>query len=193
MAPPGRHRPAHQRAGSSRVPPREGAGDPDLRRIVPIHLTGQLTREVLSAHSILMTTITSAHATTAASAASLFDRWSDIATWPGWIADVEWARLDGPFAEDTTGVREPRRGPLTKFVIEQLDTERAYVDVSILPGARLAFSHVVTASAGGGCTIDPEITLRGPLRALWERVLGKGLRSTAQRELDCLVALVESR
>jgi hypothetical protein len=118
-----------------------------------------------------MTTITSAHATTAASAASLFDRWSDIATWPGWNADVEWARLDGPFAEDTTGVREPRRGPL----------------------ARLAFSHVVTASAGGGCTIDPEITLRGPLRALWERVLGKGLRSTAQRELDCLVALVESR
>jgi len=98
----------------------------------------------------------------------------------------EWA-ASTPFAEDTTGSASPT-GTLTKFVIEQLDT-RGLRHVSILR-RRLAFSHVVTASAGGGCTMTPRSHARTSRRSGTRAAKGCEARAA---ELDCLVALVESR
>jgi len=140
----------------------------------------------------MTTLVISARTTSAVPPSAFFDRWADMATWPEWSADVEWARLEGPFAVGTTGVLKPKKGPKTKFVIEQLDPDRAYVDVSRLPGARLAFSHLVTTHAGGGCSIDVTISMSGPLAWLWTLLLAKGFRETTQSDLDQLVALAEA-
>jgi hypothetical protein len=113
-----------------------------------------------------------------------------MATWPEWNADTEWVRLDGPFVEGATGVLKPKGGPKVPFVVASL-TDREFVDVSRLVGARLTFDHQIAPTAEG-CRIDVRVTIRGPLARIWVLILGKGFRATLQPDLDRLVALVEA-
>ena len=139
-----------------------------------------------------MTTITTAHASSTASPAAFFARWADMATWPEWNADTDWVRLDGPFVEGATGVLKPSGGPKVRFVVQRLVPDEEFVDVSLLPGARLTFAHHVAARPGGGCEVDVTISIAGPLCWVWSRVLGGGFRATAQADLDRLVAVAEA-
>jgi hypothetical protein len=113
-------------------------------------------------------------------------------TWPEWNADTEWVRLDGPFSEGSTGVLKPKGGPKVKFVIARLVPEREFVDVSLLFGARLTFAHAVSQQPNGGCAIDIAVTIDGPLRWLWSRILGGGFKQSAQPDLERLVAVAEA-
>jgi len=139
-----------------------------------------------------MTIITAAYASSTAPPEPFFDRWADMATWPEWNLDTEWVRLDGPFVAGATGALKPRGGPKVRFVVERLVPGREFVDVSRLFGARLTFAHHVTERPQGGCEIKVTVAMAGPLRALWTRILGGGLRASAQGDLDRLVAAVEA-
>jgi hypothetical protein len=138
-----------------------------------------------------MIKVGSAQVSSVAEPAAFFARWADMPGWSEWNADTEWARLDGPFVVGATGQLKPKGGPKVRFVIERLVPDREFVDVSLLFGARLTFDHQVRTTPTGGCVIDVTITLTGPLSRLWNLILGKGLRDSAQPDLDRLVALVE--
>jgi uncharacterized membrane protein len=130
--------------------------------------------------------------TSTAPPAAFFERWADMATWPEWNLDVEWVRLDGQFAQGATGTLKPKGGPKTRFVVESLVQDKEFVDVSRLAGARLTFAHHVTEAAGGGCTVQVQISMSGPLAWLWERLLGKGLRTSVQSDLERLARIAEA-
>ena len=135
--------------------------------------------------------IASASVTSSAPAAAFFERWADTATWPEWNTDTAWVRLDGPFATGTTGRLKPKGGPAVRFVVERL-TADAFVDVSRLVGARLTFDHrVQILAAGGGTRVDVTVTLTGPLRRLWNAILGSGIAASVQPDLDRLAAACE--
>lgn len=138
-----------------------------------------------------MITITHAHITSTAPPAAFFARWSDVARWPEWNSDIEWVRLDGPFAQGSTGELKPKGGPKVSFVIDRLVPEREFVDVSKLFGARLTFVHQL-APLEGGSTVEVEVTIAGPLARLWTRVLGSGLRASAQPDLERLAEAAEA-
>jgi hypothetical protein len=139
-----------------------------------------------------MTSIASAHVSSAAPPSAFFERWGDMRTWPEWNADTEWVRLDGPFVQGARGVLKPKSGPKVNFRVERLVPDREFVDVSYLVGARLTFRHVVTANRDGGCSVDVEISMSGPLAPLWRLALAKGFRNTAQADLDRLAAVAEA-
>ena len=135
-----------------------------------------------------MITVAEAETSCSAPPSAFFARWADIATWPEWNTDTEWARLDGPFATGSTGVLKPRGGPRVKFVIGSLVPDREFTDVSLLAGARLTFRHAVEVSQQGGSRVRVTVTLSGPLGWFWKIVLGKGLRTSVQPDLDRLAA-----
>jgi hypothetical protein len=137
-----------------------------------------------------MTTLATAQADSTATPDYFFARWADMATWPEWNSDTEWVRLDGPFATGSTGVLKPKGGPKVKFAIGSL-TDSEFVDVSLLFGAKLTFAHAIHA-AGGRTTVAVVISMTGPMAWFWRLALGKGLRSSVQRDLDALVATVEA-
>ncbi|WP_042425917.1 SRPBCC family protein [Streptacidiphilus anmyonensis] len=126
-----------------------------------------------------------------AAPAAFFGRWADMATWPEWNADTEWVRLDGPFAPGGTGVLKPKGGPRTKFVITEL-TDRVFVDVSLLVGARLTFRHAIEPTRDGGSEVSVTVTLSGPLARVWNLVLGKGIAQSLDRDLAALARAAES-
>jgi hypothetical protein len=139
-----------------------------------------------------MREIAEAEARSTAPPAAFFARWADMATWPEWNTDTEWVRLDGPFVTGSTGVLKPKGGPKVKFVLDSVVPEREFVDVSLLLGARLTFRHVVERLDDGGSLIRVDVTMSGPLRWLWARILGKGFRASLQPDLDRLVVTAES-
>lgn len=149
-----------------------------------------LALELVSAHTKTMTTLAAATITSAALPSAFFARWADMATWPQWNADTEWARLDGPFATGSTGVLKPKGGPKVKFVIAKLTADE-FTDVSRLLGARLTFEHHV-AVVPKGTRVRVAVSLTGPLAFLWNAILGKGIKDTLQRDLDALAAVAEA-
>ncbi|MFZ1063327.1 MAG: SRPBCC family protein [Acidimicrobiales bacterium] len=137
-----------------------------------------------------MTIIATAAAQSIAPPSAFFERWRDVATWPEWNHDTEWVRLDGPFVEHATGVLKPKGGPKVRFVIERLVDGEEFVDVSMMPGAKLRFEHRVRAMETG-CALEVTISISGPLARIWRRVLGSGFVKNAQPDLDRLVAVAE--
>jgi hypothetical protein len=138
-----------------------------------------------------MTAICTASATSSAAPATFFARWADMSTWPEWDGAVVWARRDGPFAAGTTGALKPRGGPKVSFVIETLEPDREFTDVSSMPGARLRIRHLVSTD-GGATRVDIEVSMEGPLAWIWRRAIGRGVASSTPEGLANLVALAEA-
>ncbi|MFI9722893.1 SRPBCC family protein [Streptomyces sp. NPDC052396] len=139
-----------------------------------------------------MMTLGTAQISSAAAPAAFFAHWADMATWPEWNADTEWARLDGPFTQGSTGALKPKGGPRTKFVIDVL-TENEFTDVSLLLGAKLTFRHLVETDEAGTTVVRVTASLAGPLAWMWNMILGKGIGATLQRDLDALKAAAEAK
>lgn len=139
-----------------------------------------------------MTTLATTHVTSPAAPEAFFERWADMATWPEWNGDTEWVRLDGPFAAGSTGRLKPKGGPSVPFVIERLVPGREFVDVTRLLGARLTFDHQVSRTPDGRTRVDVTVTLTGPLRLLWQAILGKGIVATLQADAEALARVAES-
>jgi hypothetical protein len=146
----------------------------------------------MRAYYLYMITIAETEAQSTAAPAGFFRKWGDMATWPEWNLDTQWVRLDGPFETGSRGVLKPKGGPKVKFVIESLVPDREFVDVSLLVGARLTFRHMVEPLPEGGCRVRVTVTMAGPLRWLWFKILGSGLQASLQPDLDRLVAAVEA-
>ena len=137
-----------------------------------------------------MATIAHAAVTSSAPPAAFFAQWADMARWPEWNLDTAWVRLDGPFVEGATGQLKPKGGPTVRFVVARLVDGEEFTDVSTLVGARLTFRHLVDAEPGR-TTVSVEATLTGPLAPLWRLVLGKGVRTSMQPDLDRLAERAE--
>ncbi|MVU81146.1 hypothetical protein GPX89_28360 [Nocardia sp. ET3-3] len=137
-----------------------------------------------------MTQIAEATATSTATPAAFFAKWADMGTWQEWNSDTEWAKLDGPFEQGATGVIKPKGGPKTKFVVTKL-TDTEFIDSSKLIGARLIFAHHVVTD-GERTTVTVRISMEGPLRALWTKILGGDLAASVQADVDALVAAAEA-
>lgn len=133
-----------------------------------------------------MTDIAFAKISSPASPAAFFARWADMDTWPEWNTDTEWVRLDGDFVQGATGTLKPKGGPKVGFVVERLVPGREFVDVSKLFGARLTFAHQVSERVDGGSDVAVTASMTGPLSRLWLLVLGSGIRTGMQADLDAL-------
>ena len=137
-----------------------------------------------------MSHLATATVTSAASPAAFFARWADMASWPEWNLDTEWVRLDGPFAEGATGTLKPRGGPKVTFTVERLSATE-FIDVSALLGARLRFAHHISNTAGA-TDVRVEVSITGPLAALWRLILGRGIRASVQPDLERLATAAEA-
>ncbi|MFB7722860.1 hypothetical protein [Nocardia sp. NPDC056100] len=136
-----------------------------------------------------MNFIAQATATSTAAPAAFFAKWADMATWPEWNNDTEWVKLDGPFVQGATGTLKPKGGPKVGFVVEKL-TDTEFIDVSKLIGARLVFAH--TVSVEDRTTVSVQVSIDGPLRWFWTKIMGADLAKSAQPDLNALVAAAEA-
>jgi len=139
-----------------------------------------------------MTTLATLTTTVPTAPDRLFERWADCDTHPEWSTDLAWVRLDGPVRLGATGRLRPKGGPRSRFTVTELVPERTFADTTHLPGAHLTFRHHAEP-AGAGSAVTVTVSLEGPLRRLWARVLGgpDAVARGIESDLANLVALLE--
>ncbi|WP_378144644.1 SRPBCC family protein [Cnuibacter sp. UC19_7] len=138
-----------------------------------------------------MITLASATRTSSARPDRFFAKWIDHASWPAWSPDTEWTRVEGPVRVGARGVLKPAGGPKTGFTISECERDRAYTDVSSVPGARLTFRHTVEPTETGS-ELAVEVRLDGPLSWFWARTAFKGFATSVPEDLDRLIGIVEA-
>jgi hypothetical protein len=143
--------------------------------------------------SIHATTFATYTTTVPATPEQLFARWADCDTHPEWSTDLAWVRLDEPVRLGARGRLRPKGGPRSRFTVTELVPDRTFADTTRLLGARLTFRHHARPVPGGS-EVTVSVTLDGPLRGLWARVLGgpDAVRRGVEEDLARLVTLLGS-
>jgi uncharacterized membrane protein len=113
---------------------------------------------------------------TEAPAAAIWRLWSDVSTWSSWDDDIEWARLDGPFAVGSRGKLKPKGVPAAGFKLVTVTPGLSYTVEQRLPLARLRFHHELAEAAKGPTRFTHRVTIDGPLGALFAFLFGRRMK-----------------
>lgn len=90
-----------------------------------------------------MWTTTAQHRTTA-SLESIWERWSDVPSWPRWDSSLNDATIDGPFREGATGTLTPEGAPAPlPYRITDVEPGRRFRDETRLGEITVVFDHRV--------------------------------------------------
>ncbi|MFC9787020.1 SRPBCC family protein [Rhodococcus sp. NPDC127528] len=135
---------------------------------------------------------------TAASAESVYRRWTDIGTWAEDDADLDWVRVDGPVRVGATG-KVKTGGPAQRITFTELTPGRAMNFEIGLPGATLSFPHAIEQLAEG-IRVTHGVRFSGPLASLFGFVAGRKIamglplvvRTVVDRALEAEDAALDS-
>lgn len=114
----------------------------------------------------------------------------DHASAPSWDPLIAEIRPDGPMAVGSGGRNTPRRGPAVRFRYTEVTPERSYTEVSRPPGARMAFTHLLTVD-GATTTVTHGMRCEGPLTPLYRVLMGRSFRRGLPVALANLLRLAE--
>ena len=118
--------------------------------------------------------------------------WSKPEAWPEWNPDVEWVKLDGPFAAGTTGRMKTKRGGEHAIRLEEISDGRAFqLESTALPGAKFHFRCEIVPS-GSGSRISQSLTMRGPLAGLFSAIMGGKIAASFEPILRGLARQAEA-
>jgi hypothetical protein len=90
--------------------------------------------------------------------------WTDVSNWT-LDSDIEWVRLEGPFASGSRGMTKSRSADhVTEWRIREATPGRATIEVD-LPGAVWSAHWTFEPNEAGGTRISQRVVLSGPQAA----------------------------
>ena len=129
---------------------------------------------------------------TAVSADRLFRAKADILHWPEWDDELEATAFDAPLATGSPFVLKPKGGPKVSMRIEEVDAPRRFVDMALLPLAKMRTSTEFLPSANG-TRIRIVIEVFGPLAFLWDRIVARKLAADCEQQTRAFIVAAERR
>jgi len=118
--------------------------------------------------------------------------YADPSAWPAWNPEIESASLDGPLGPHAVARIRFRTGARMRFKVVEYEEGRLFTDEARLPGARMGHRHVLEPHGTGGSRLRNTIYVRGPLAALWARVLGRRAAAALPASQEAIGRLVAS-
>jgi hypothetical protein len=130
--------------------------------------------------------------TTTASAQAIWNLWADVPNRTSWDDALEWARIDGPFEQDTTGEVKLRDQPSARFEIIECSPMTRYTDRFFLPlGTTMDWRHSIEERGAGTREVTFHIVVKGPTSLVLAQVLRHILEEELPATVDKLVTLAE--
>lgn len=114
---------------------------------------------------------------TQAAAEAIWRLWADVASWSSWDDDIEWARLEGPFAGGSRGRMKPRGVPAAAFTLVSVLPGVSYTVEQRLPLARLRFHHELAVGGAGRTRLTHGVSIDGPLGPLYASLFGGRMKA----------------
>jgi hypothetical protein len=130
---------------------------------------------------------------TSVSADKLFRAKADIAHWPDWDSELETTRLDAPLRAGSPFMLKPKGGPKVAMRIEAVESPRRFVDLALLPLAKMRTSTEFLPGASAGTRIRVVIEVFGPLAFLWDRIVARRLAADCEQQTRAFIAAAEAR
>lgn len=128
---------------------------------------------------------------TTASRERVWELWADAPNRTGWDEGLEYARLDGPFREGSTGEVKLKGQPARRFIITHCEPMEGYTDRFLLPlGGKMDWRHTMS-KAEGGLEVAFEIEVSGPTALILAPVMKSILRKELPPTVDKLVSVAE--
>lgn len=113
--------------------------------------------------------------------------WTEVAGWPRWDTELEWARLDTPFVPGGGGMLKPRGGPAARFTLTVVQARQAYTMRTPLPGGALIIERFQMRGA-----FTHRVRFEGVLGGVFAEMMGPGFRRALPQAMQRLSALAEA-
>jgi uncharacterized protein YndB with AHSA1/START domain len=130
---------------------------------------------------------------TTAAPEAVWRLWEDVPAWPQWDEGLDEISLEGPFAVGARGRIKPTGGPAWPFTLIEVDPGRAFTDETRLPLCQLRFAHTLAPAADGTTAVTLRVSFHGPLRPLFQRVIGKDIARELASQMQRLVDVAEGQ
>lgn len=127
---------------------------------------------------------------TTAPAAKIWPLYEDVTMWPQWDHAVEWVKLNGPFAQGTSGTLKPKGGPKVAFVMSEVTPHKSFTSVSQLPLTKMIFAHRLEQK-GDKLFITHRVEMTGLLSPLFAFIIGRGIKKDLLPAMQKLVQMAE--
>jgi hypothetical protein len=114
--------------------------------------------------------------------------WTDINNWPRWHGDLEYCRLEGPFAVGNHFFLKPKGVRPVKIVLTEIEEGRKFTDCTIFPGAKMFDTHALEETSKG-LMLTNTLVVTGPLKWLWIKLVAQNVANTVPDEMEALVNL----
>ncbi len=118
---------------------------------------------------------------------SVWEVWTDMASFPEWDKREQALRLDGPFAVGVTGFSKqigPRPG--SPFRVIAVEAKRRWVNECPLPGGRLVLDHRLEDSGNGKVKVTKRYEVLGPMAIAFRFVFSRAIIRDTPETLNAL-------
>jgi hypothetical protein len=112
--------------------------------------------------------------------------WTDVAGWPGWDLTKEIARIDGPFAQGTSGWAKQRGNLGGSFTITVSEPVRHWVSECPLPLGKVVFDHMIEPADGGRVRVTKSVEVFGGFGPLFRLMFAARMRRDIAESLEAL-------
>jgi uncharacterized protein YndB with AHSA1/START domain len=129
---------------------------------------------------------------TSVPAEKLFRAKADIRRWPEWDDELESTGFDVPLEPGARFVLKPKGGPSVPMRIEAVEAPRLFIDIALMPLARMRTASEFVP-AGGGTRVRISIEVFGPLAFLWDRLVARKLAADCEQQTRRFIAFAEQR
>ena len=124
---------------------------------------------------------------TTATREQVWELWADVPDRTRWDADLEYARLDGPFKAGSTGEVKLEGQPAREFLIIYCEPLEGYTDRFFLPlYGKMDWHHTIRETEGGR-EVRFKIEVSGPSALIMRDILQDDLPPTVEK----LISLAE--
>ena len=118
---------------------------------------------------------------------SVWETWTDLASFPAWDPREEEMRLDTPFGVGATGFSKQRGGrPGSTFRVLQVEPNTRWVNQVPLPGGSLTMDHILTDVGSGNIHLLKRYTVQGPMAVAFRLIFARGIRNEAPETFAAL-------
>jgi uncharacterized protein YndB with AHSA1/START domain len=126
---------------------------------------------------------------TSAPAATLWQRWTEMAAWPDWNAGIGEIRVDGPFAVGTTFTMKPPDGDAVQMTLTEIVPGERFTDVMDAGDFVVTTVHRLEPVAAGRTRVVYRTEITGPAADQVGPELGPAITADFPDVLAALVAV----
>lgn len=128
---------------------------------------------------------------TTAPPTTVWQVWSDVATWPEWNPDMKESHLDGPLRVGTTGTINTRSGGQHQVVVTQFQDGSLFeLESTAMPFTKMAIRATVMPTVSGS-RVTQEFEARGLLAPVVTPMMSGAILKTFGEVLEGLARRVE--